>query len=56
MAPLAFIARPCVVSFPRTAYEQAGAHLQTARTIPVPHGHTMTLVELFGGGEDNIRA
>ena len=56
MAPLALVARPGVVSFPRAAYEQAVAHLQTARTILVPCGRQMTLSGLFGGGEDNIRA
>ncbi len=56
MAPLALVAQPGVVSFPRAVYEQAVSYLQTTRTIPVPCGRKMILSGLFGGGEDNIRA
>jgi hypothetical protein len=56
MAPLALIAHPAVVSFPRAVYEQAVSYLQTTRTILVPCGRKMVLSGLFGGGEDNIRA
>ena len=56
MAPFALVARPGVVSFPRTAYEQAVSHLQMTRTILVPRGRKMVLSGLFGRGEDNIRA
>jgi len=56
MAPLALVARPRVVSFPRAFYEQAASYLQTTGTILVPCGRKMILSGLLSGGEDNIRA
>ena len=56
MAPLVLVARPCVGSFLRAVDEQAISYPQAARTILVLYRHKMISVDLFGGGEDNIRA
>jgi len=55
-ASLVLVACPCVVSFLRVIDEQAISYPQAARTILVPYRHKMISAELFGGGEDNIRA
>ena len=56
VAPLVLVACPSVASFPRAVYEQALSYPQATRTILVLYRHKMISVELFGGGEDNIRA
>ena len=56
VAPLILVACPCVVSFLRTIDEQAISYPQAARTVLVPYRLKMISAELFGGGEDNIRA
>lgn len=56
MAPLALVARPRILSFPRAVYEQAVSYLQTTRTILVPCGVKMILSGLFVDGKVNIYA
>jgi len=56
MAPLALVAHPAVVLFPRPVYEQAVSHLQETWAIPVPCNRKMILSRSFGIGEDNIHA
>ena len=56
MAPLALVARPGLMSFPRVVYEQAVSYLQTTRTILIPCGVKMILSGLFVDGKVNIYA
>jgi len=56
VAPLVLVAHPCVGPFPPAVCEQAVSYPQVTRTILVLYRHEMISLELFGGGEDNIRA
>ena len=55
-APLVLVACPCVVTFLRAIDKQAISYPPAARTILVLYHNKMISAELFGGGEDNIRA